>query len=224
VDDPRKLIVRAGYDAIADRYLEWGLRVEGDPRERMLGELVARLPRGGRVLDLGCGAGVPSTARLAEQFEVVGVDGSESQVVRARANVLGATFLRADVSELEWPAASFDGVTAFYSVSHVPHEQHAELFGRIAGWLVPGGLFLASLGVEDSPDVIEPWLGAPMFFSSYSADENRRLLRAAGFDLLVDEVVTMREPEGDAAFLWVLARGQAAGGDHRLGVGAVPKR
>jgi hypothetical protein len=45
-----------------------------------------------------------------------------------------------------------------------------------------------------------------MFFSAFDADTNRRLLRDAGFRLELDEVVTMREPEGEVAFLWVLAR------------------
>ncbi len=40
------------------------------------------------------------------------------------------------------------------------------------------------------------------------ADEetNRRLLREAGFELVVDDLVWMREPQGEVAFLWVLAR------------------
>ena len=45
-----------------------------------------------------------------------------------------------------------------------------------------------------------------MFFSSHSAAENRRLLVAAGFAALRDEVVTIREPEGDAGFHWVIGR------------------
>jgi hypothetical protein len=48
-----------------------------------------------------------------------------------------------------------------------------------------------------------------MFFSSFDADENRRLLHLAGFQTLVDEVVTMQEPEGPATFLWVLLRREA---------------
>ena len=45
-----------------------------------------------------------------------------------------------------------------------------------------------------------------MFFSSHDADENRRLLRGAGLSLVLDEVVSVREPEREVAFLWVLAR------------------
>jgi len=50
----------------------------------------------------------------------------------------------------------------------------------------------------------------PTFFSSYSAPDNRRLLDEAGLEAVHDEVVTMREPEGDPTFPWVirLNRGQ----------------
>ncbi len=49
-----------------------------------------------------------------------------------------------------------------------------------------------------------------VFFSSYDADTNRQSLRDAGLALVIDEVVSNREPDGDAAFLWVLARRPAA--------------
>jgi hypothetical protein len=45
-----------------------------------------------------------------------------------------------------------------------------------------------------------------MFFSGYDADTNRRLLQELGFELLIDEAVTMHEPEGEATFFWVLAK------------------
>ncbi|HUW78391.1 MAG TPA: hypothetical protein VMV52_06550 [Candidatus Nanopelagicaceae bacterium] len=45
-----------------------------------------------------------------------------------------------------------------------------------------------------------------MFFSSYDAESNRELLQAVGFELLVDEIVEMSEPEGRVAFQWILAQ------------------
>jgi hypothetical protein len=45
-----------------------------------------------------------------------------------------------------------------------------------------------------------------MFFSGYDANENRRLLRDAGLSLVLDEIVAVREPEGDVNFFWVLAQ------------------
>jgi SAM-dependent methyltransferase len=197
--------VQAGYDELAPRFGEWGERIEGDPWERFLDDLAGRLPDGASVLDLGCGNGA-KTARLARRFEVVGVDISEEQLRLARAQVPGATFVQADFAELDVPAESLDAVTAFYSMVHVPRDQHPDLFARIRRWLRPGGLFLASLSHVGGPDRTEEWLGVEMFFSGFDAETNRRLVREAGFELLSDELVWMHEPEGDAAFLWVLAR------------------
>jgi cyclopropane fatty-acyl-phospholipid synthase-like methyltransferase len=203
--DPRKAIVAAGYDALGEGYLDWASAIV-DARERMLDTFSSRLAPGARVLDLGCGAGLPSTRSLAARFAVTGVDISGSQVEAARRNVPEATFVQADLAAVDIPAGSFEGVTALYAISHVPRDEHAALLARIARWLVPGGLFLATLGVEDGPDWIGDWLGRSMFFSSHDAATNRSMLDAAGFELLIDQVVQTVEPEGPVPFLWVLAR------------------
>jgi SAM-dependent methyltransferase len=204
--DPRTDTVRRGYDRLASSFLAWGVRVEGDPRGRFVDEFAAMLPVGGTVLDLGCGAGIPSTRRLAESFGVTGVDISAEQIALARRAVPGATFMQADLLELDLAAAAFDGVAALYSISHVPRAQHARVFASIRRWLRPGGLFLASLGTGGIADWTGEWLGVPMFFSSHDAATNRRLLAEAGLAIVRAEAVTMREPEGDATFLWVICR------------------
>ena len=198
--------VQAGYDELAPRFGEWMRNVEGDPWERFLEELASRLPEGAHVLDLGCGNG-DKLARLAEKFEVTGVDLSAEQLQLAGARVPEARLIHADFSELELAEVSFDAVTAFYSIIHVPREAHAELFERILRWLKPGGLFLASLSHVGSPDRTEEWLGVQMFFSSFPAETNRRLVLEAGFELLIDEVVVMTEPEDvESGWIWVLGR------------------
>jgi SAM-dependent methyltransferase len=205
VTDERKRTVEAGYDALADGFGEWMARVEGDPWERFVDELADRLPDGARALDLGCGNGA-KTSRLAGRFELTGVDISERQLELARAGAPGASFFQADFTEVGLRAESFDAVTALYSIVHVPREEQPALFARILGWLKPGGLFLASLSHVGGEDRVDDWLGVDMFFSGFDADTNRRLVREAGFELLVDDLVWMREPESEVAFLWVLAR------------------
>jgi SAM-dependent methyltransferase len=158
------------------------------------------------VLDLGCGAGTPSPRRLAESFEVVGVDISGEQIALARRAVPGATFIQADLLDLNLAASAFDGVAALYSISHVPRAEHARVFAKVRRWLRPGGVFLAALGMGGIADWTGEWLGVPMFFSSHDAATNRRLLAEAGLGVVRAEAVTMREPEGDATFLWVICR------------------
>ncbi|HEX2302344.1 MAG TPA: hypothetical protein VHH57_01865, partial [Gaiella sp.] len=86
-----------------------------------------------------------------------------------------------------------------------PRELLAGLFARIHGWLSPGGLLLTTVGAIDSPGWTGDWLGAPTFFSGLPSDTNRRLPADTGFDVLRDEVVEIREPDGTAMFHWVLA-------------------
>jgi SAM-dependent methyltransferase len=146
---------------------------------------------------------------LSSRYAVTGIDFSEVQIEAARENVPEASFLYADLIQIDFPPVSFDGVTAFYSIIHVPRDEHGPLFERIARWLVPGGPFLATLGSGDDPDWLGEWLGQPMFFSGFDADTSRRLIKAANFELLFDDVVDTPEPEGPVPFLWVLAKRRA---------------
>ena len=206
--DARTQIVERGYDEIADSFAEWSARVAGDQRERWRRELTVRLPDGARVLELGCGAGVPDTQLLASRFLVTGVDVSGEQIRRARANVPTADFAQSDFAQLDLAPDSFDAVAAFYSFNHVPRDVLGDLLVRIHSWLVPGGLFLAALGTGDTESWTGDWLGTTMFFSSFPPETNRRLLVEAGFELILDEIVTMIEPEpdGESTWQWVLAR------------------
>src|SRR4051794_28238518 len=108
--DP-KHVVAQGYDRIAEIYL----RRFGDSavRQFWLDQLIARLPAGVRVLDLGCGAGLPVARDLRDRgFVVTGIDGSARQIELARDNVPGAAFIQADMTRAEFAAASFGAVTA----------------------------------------------------------------------------------------------------------------
>ena len=203
--DPRRQLVGAGYDAMIDTWEGWVAQIEDDPRAEWCHELVARLPIGGRVVELGCGGGTAETKLLAERFQLTGVDLSTEQVSRARTRVPEAEFLQADFVEVEFEPGSIDAVSAFYSFNHVPRELLGDLFVRIHSWLDPDGLFLAALGAGDTDGWIGEWLGTTMYFSSWPPETNRLLLEHAGFQLLRDELVTIHEPEGDATFHWVLA-------------------
>jgi SAM-dependent methyltransferase len=87
--------------------------------------------------------------------------------------------------------ATFDAGTAFYSITHVPRDEHGALLRSIAGWLKPGGRFLASFGVTPLNGWQDDWLGTTMFFSHHGADETRRLVLDAGL-LLEREMCSNR--------------------------------
>ena len=94
------------------------------------------------MLDIGCGAGVPITRTLAERFCVTGLDISSEMVRRALVNVPEATFILGDIMSVEFPPHHFDAVVAYYTIFHLPREEHPELIRRIYTWLKPGGWIL----------------------------------------------------------------------------------
>lgn len=201
-----KRIVERGYDQVAERYRTWSAGIRREERLRHTHALLDRLPPGARVLELGCGQGTPTTALLAERFDVTGVDISARQLELAREAVPSATFIHADMASLSFPPASFDSVAAFFSLIHVPRAEHPALLGRIADWLRPGGLLVATMGVGDNAgDVEDDWLGAPMYFSQWDAATNRRLVEQAGLRILSAREETADEDGAPVSFLWVFA-------------------
>lgn len=200
-------VVETGYDALGSRYGDWASATPEDPhRSHWLECLAGSLQGGGHVLDIGCGPGVPSTRWLAERFRVVGVDLSEGQLALARAAVPAATFLRGDITAMDFEPGTFDAVVALFSLGHVPAARLGGLLTSTARWLRRGGLLLAAFPTVPGEGIQSDWLGVPMFFSGRTPEASRTLLEAAGFVLLDEEVVTTNEPdEGVVSFQWVLA-------------------
>ena len=197
-----KRMVAEGYDRIADEYFERFGR--SSVRDAKLAELVAQLPEGAALLDLGCGAGEPVARHcVGLGYRVTGVDSSFGQIERARRNVPKAHFIHADMTSVQFPAEVFDAVSAFYSITHVPRIEHAALVQRIATWLRPNGLFIAGFG-STAEDWLGEWLGTPMFFSHHDPEEAKQLITYAGFRL--EHVELVEQDNEEATFLWITAR------------------
>ncbi len=183
-DDPNvdyKALVRGGYNQCANDYHE-SRSAEPGPE---LDILLDRLADDASVLDIGCGAGVPVTRALSKRCGVTGVDISEAMIELARANVPSGRFIHGDVMSLEFEPAAFDAATAFYSIFHIPREEHQTLFERVHRWLRPGGYLLCTLTYRGEPAYTEDdFFGVTMHWSNYGLFEYRRILANAGFDLL----------------------------------------
>jgi SAM-dependent methyltransferase len=176
-------LVRQTYNVIASDYNRGRLNEPEDVRA--LSPLLERLPAGSRVLDLGCGAGVPITLALSQHYEVTGVDFSREQIALAKAQVPKATFVQADMTACFFPEGSFDAVVCFFAIFHLPREEHAGLFQQIHRWLKPGGYFLATLALTNEPAYTESdYFGQEMYWSNLAIEEYKDLLHETGFDIL----------------------------------------
>jgi cyclopropane fatty-acyl-phospholipid synthase-like methyltransferase len=181
-----KALVRTGYDRCADRYNE--ARASEPPSGLAL--LARHLSPGSRVLDIGCGAGVPVTSSLAGRFRVTGVDFSNEQIRRARLNVPQAEFIESDIMAVKFSAESFDAVVAFFVLFHLPCDEQRELLHRVHDWLVPDGLLLATLSVFNEPPYTEnDFFGVPMYWTNFAHEEYHDLVCNLGFEVLSDTAV-----------------------------------
>jgi cyclopropane fatty-acyl-phospholipid synthase-like methyltransferase len=177
--------VRQGYDHIAERYLRDRDRWKSAPH---LDRLLELLPPKARILDVGCGAGVPVDSYLVERgHEVLGVDVSPKQIELARRNVPAGEFEVRDLRDFEEGSYEVDAVVSFYTIFHTPRETHGQTLRTLATFLRPGGLLLVTMA-SSAWEGEEDFHGVTMWWSSYGPERNRELVEAAGFDVLRDEI------------------------------------
>ncbi len=199
-----KETVKAGYNKIASQYLAERTRDSEDIR--LLDDLMARLPDRAKVLDAGCGAGIPVAKILSDRFELIGVDFSEAQIELARKNVSNAQFICQDMTKLDFPDGTFDAIVSYYAIIHIPREEHRSLFVSFQRMLKPGGFALLCLGAEHLvDDVDETYLGTRMYWSHFDAETYLEMLEVTGFKLVWSRIVRDETCEG-GGHLFVLAQ------------------
>jgi cyclopropane fatty-acyl-phospholipid synthase-like methyltransferase len=191
--------VRDGYDQVAELYADERRQQKVHPR---LTELLARIGPGGRVLDVGCGAGVPISSLIDEMgIGVIGVDISPRQIELARTNVPDGEFMVRDMLDLKQGEFEVDAVFSFYAVFHTPRESHAPILSVFASFLSEGGLLLVTMGADEW-EGREDFFGAPMWWSHYGAKKNRQIVESSGFDVISDEI----DPSGGERHQVIFAR------------------
>jgi tRNA (cmo5U34)-methyltransferase len=114
--------------------------------------------RGGglrRVLDLGAGTGLLSEAiaRAHPGVELVLVDGSSEMLARAAGRLPAAQRIVCDLRG-ELPDGPFDAVVSSLAIHHLEHAEQAQLYGRAAGVLAAGGVFVNAEHIA----ACTPWL------------------------------------------------------------------
>lgn len=181
-----KALVQQGYDLCAAAYDEARQR-ETNPELELLTD---RLEDRAAVLDVGCGAGVPIAQSLAQRFIVTGMDISGEMISRARMNVPTGRFIHRGIMSVDFPQSHFDAAVAFYSIFHLPREEHGELLRRIYRWLKPGGYLLATVNAfREDPYTEDDFFGVTMYWSNYGLEDYQEILTGIGFDLLATTAI-----------------------------------
>jgi SAM-dependent methyltransferase len=184
------------YDLIAD---EWHKNVIDDARVertlRYVDRVIAPLPRGAKILDLGCGTCNPIARYLIDRgLRVVGVDQSQKMLTIARRVIPEAELIHADMIDVQLNE-KFVAAIVWYSAFHIPREHHALIYRKVADALEPGGRVLLSVGGEGAESMDSTFAGltsqmygATFFYDAFDPKLARELIEAAGFEIELWEV------------------------------------
>ena len=131
---------------IYDRH--WGPQYAAKALETLDSLVLPRIPTGGRVLDLCCGAGHISRVLADRGFDVVGLDASASLVEFARKNAPTGHFEVADAKSFSSSKHFHAVVSLNDSLNHLlTIEDLRAAFLNVYRCLVPGGVFLFDLNL-----------------------------------------------------------------------------
>jgi ubiquinone/menaquinone biosynthesis C-methylase UbiE len=186
----------AAFDRIGERY--------DDAFPHKSGQIIAtqwvidRLTAGARVLDVGCGTGLPSAGMLAESgLEVVGIDVSIEMLRLARRNVPSARFVAMDALELDHSLGEFDAVVAFFSLIMLRRSEIPLAVRRMLAVLRPGGVVAIGMVEGDLDYVPIPFLGQVLAVTAYPRTELEAAVRAEGLEVRVVDVEEFEPASAD---------------------------
>ena len=185
------------YNVIADWYSE--NRYQGLTEKFYLDSLINIIGKGAKVLDLGCGTGMPMMNYLLIQgMQVVGVDASYRMLDIAKKNLPSADFVNADMRQLSLNQ-KFDAIIAWNSFFHLSPEDQPSMFNIFKSHLNSSGILLFTSGKEHG----EAWGmngGTNLFHGSLDTHQYRSLLEAHNFRILQ---YNEDDPECGNATVWM---------------------
>lgn len=173
------------------------------PNIKLISKFTRRIPKASKILDLGCGAGVPVSKFLANKgYKIIGVDFADGMLKLARKNVPKAKFIKMDITDLKFKSNSFDGAVSFYAIIHVPREKHPKIYKRLHKILKPKAIMLLNASGSDTwEEFTDNCMGVPMFWSFYNPKKTLSIIRNERFKILWSDVLKL----GGEKQFWALA-------------------
>lgn len=191
------------YDKMAESYNDSRHLYDNSLQLEELDELV---DPGNKVLDVGCGSGIPVAKYFVEHgCEVIGFDVSKEMIRLAMRNVPRGDFFQADVLAIELPSNTYNLVVSFYCVFHIEKSRQEEVFQKFYEALIPGGYSYFTLAGEKYTNEKE-FQGTKRFgdcllpYAHFSEEKYREILTSTGFTIISMEELTI----GGETLLWVL--------------------
>ncbi len=170
--------VLATYEMLGKKYLDYRKMLRSEAYVRAFAR---KLKKHSRILDVGCGAGVPVDDILTKEgHSVVGIDLSPSLIRLAQKLVPAAEYRVFDMRKLRAGEYRVDGLVCLYAIFHIPRGEHKRVIESFASFLPSGGWLLISMGDRPFEGEHEMY-GVNSYSSQWGRAENRRIVVGAGF-------------------------------------------
>jgi ubiquinone/menaquinone biosynthesis C-methylase UbiE len=174
-----------------------------------LEKFVPRLPKGARVLDVGCAWGRDCLYFTERGFDTIGIDLSEKMLEVAAGHAPEAKYRAMDLSELDFPAAYFAGIWCSAALLHVPKKQAPNTLAGFAHVMSNQGLLYLKMkeGQFDGMETDDRYQDAQKYYAYYSQNELRKLIENAGFSIVEFGIEDSRaHPYKRSVYFTILAR------------------
>lgn len=150
---------------------------------RWLTRFADSLPSGGRVLDVGCGAGEPIAGWLIrEGYQVTGTDFSDAMLEIARGRFPKGDWRNEDMRTLDLEER-FHGIIGWDSFFHLTPDEQRATIPRLARHLLPGGVLMITVGPM-AGEVTGTVGGETVYHASLSVEEYARLMDQSDLRLI----------------------------------------
>ena len=147
---------------------------------------VKLLPPHAKVLDVGCGPGKETAFLVSQDFDVIGIDFSQSMVQEAKKRVPQGNFMVMDMRQLTFPADTFDGILAKACLLHIPKTEVPPVIAGFHKILKPHGLLYLTVKQGTGEQVVtenDYGYEYSRFFSFFTKAEMEQMLIQTGFTI-----------------------------------------
>jgi SAM-dependent methyltransferase len=167
-----------------------------------LDRFLALMPRGGTILDLGCGSGEPLVRDIVNAgYNVCGVDAAPAMIELCRSRFPDQTWIVADMRGLSL-GQRFDGVLAWDSFFHLTRDDQRRMFPVFAAHAGPGTALMFTSGPRDG-EAMGTWQDEPLYHASLAPEEYRATLAANGFEVVAH---VAEDPTCGGHTIWLAQR------------------
>jgi ubiquinone/menaquinone biosynthesis C-methylase UbiE len=138
------------YDRIAKQYSEKNKKIAPAVQRDFF---VSLLPKGGTILDAGCGYGRDAIYFSDRGFKVTAFDPSTGLINIAKEKNSKIDFLIGDLSTVSFPNGSFDGIWCNAVIHHLSFEDQEKAVSKLVSFLKSGGILYLLNRVQDEENV-----------------------------------------------------------------------